>query len=147
MWQVGTDMGECVTMARMENRTRLVTVVLEVADLERSVRLYREGFGLPLTMSDHEGAEHGPDDRWISGAHGATTWTAGAFLHFALYQGKGQTTCGAQLSFEVDDIAEAHARAVAAGAAVIHEPRHEPWGTSARYRDPDGNVIELTERR
>ncbi len=130
----------------MENRSRLVTVVLEVTDLERSVHLYREGFGLALELSDHQGAEYGQDDRWISGAHGATTWTEGALLHFALYQSKGQSTTGAQLSFEVDDITAAHAKAIAAGADVTHEPRREPWGTSARYQDPDGNTIELTER-
>ena len=60
-------------MGPMDNRSRLVTVVLEVADLERSVRLYRDGFGLALELSDHQGAEHGQDDRWISGAHGATS--------------------------------------------------------------------------
>jgi 4-carboxymuconolactone decarboxylase len=124
---------------------RLVTVVLEVADLERSARLYRDAFGLDLHLSDHEGGEHGSDDRWISGAHAALTWTDGAFLHFALYQATGEPTRGAQLSFRVDDIRLAHDRAVTAGAEVAHEPRAEPWGTSARYRDPDGNVIELTQ--
>ena len=130
----------------MENETRLVTIVLEVADLDRSARLYREGFGLDLHLSDHQGADHGASDRWISGHHAATTWTSGAFLHFALYEAKGQPTTGAQLSFEVHDIVAAHATAEAAGAVVLHGPRSEPWGTSARYRDPDGNVIELTER-
>ena len=32
-----------------------------------------------------------------------------------------------------------------AGATLVHEPRAEPWGTSARYRDLDGNVVELTQ--
>jgi hypothetical protein len=27
----------------------------------------------------------------------------------------------------------------------VHEPTAQPWGTSARYRDLDGNVIELTQ--
>ena len=43
------------------------------------------------------------------------------------------------------DITAAHQAAVAAGAEVLHEPRREPWGTSARYRDPDGNTVELTQ--
>jgi hypothetical protein len=25
-------------------------------------------------------------------------------------------------------------------------PRDEPWGRTARYRDPDGNVVALTQR-
>jgi catechol 2,3-dioxygenase-like lactoylglutathione lyase family enzyme len=130
----------------MAEPRRLVTVVLEVADLDRSVSLYRDGFGLDLLVSDHEGGEHGRDDRWISGRHAATTWTDGAFLHFALYEAKGASTSGVQLSIEVPDVIEAHRAAVAAGATVIHEPRPEPWGASARYRDLDDNVVELTQR-
>jgi predicted enzyme related to lactoylglutathione lyase len=124
---------------------RLVTVVLEVADLDRSEALYRLGFGLDLRRSDHEGGRHGTDDRWISGRHAATTWSDGAFLHFALYESKGQRTSGAQVSFRVDDLDHAHEQAVAAGAEVLHAPRAEPWGRSARYRDHDENVIELTQ--
>jgi len=35
---------------------------------------------------------------------------------------------------------------VAAGADVESMPRDEPWGRTARYRDPDGNVVALTQR-
>jgi catechol 2,3-dioxygenase-like lactoylglutathione lyase family enzyme len=130
----------------MGDKIRLVTVVLEVADLDQSVALYRDWLGIELHLSDHQGGAHGEQDRWISGPHAAVTWTDGAFLHFALYESKGERTTGAQLSFEVADLSVAHAGAVEAGIEVLHEPREEPWGTSARYRDPDGNVIELTER-
>jgi catechol 2,3-dioxygenase-like lactoylglutathione lyase family enzyme len=129
----------------MAPRVRLVTVVIEVTDLDRSGALYRDGFGLDLQFSDHEGGAHGADDRWISGRHASTTWTDGAFLHFALYESKSDHTTGAQLSLVVDDIAAAHLAAQAAGAEVLHTPRSEPWGTSARYRDFDGNVVELTQ--
>jgi predicted enzyme related to lactoylglutathione lyase len=131
----------------MPKGVRLVTAVVEVADLDRSLDLYRDGFGLDLQLSDHEGGGHGTEDRWISGRHAATTWTDGSFLHFALYESKGEHTSGALLSFAVEDIASAHLAACAAGAAVLHEPRTEPWGISARYRDFDGNVIELTQQR
>jgi len=119
---------------------RLVAVVLEVADLERSTALYRDGFGLDLHASHHD-----DDDRWIGGHHAAESWTDGTFVHFALYAAKGPPTTAAPLGFAVDDLDAAHARAVAAGAEVVHGPRPQPWGRSARYRDPDGNVIELTE--
>jgi predicted RNase H-like nuclease len=42
-----------------------------------------------------------------------------------------------EIAFEVDDLDEAHARAVAAGAEVV--------GPGV-YEDPDGNVIRLTKR-
>lgn len=122
--------------------SRLVAVVVEVSDLDRSLALYRDGFGLDLHVDDHEG-----DDRWISGRHAATTWTGGAFIHFALYASKdGTATTRTQIAFRVEDLDSAHARAVGAGVEVVHGPKAQPWGRSARYRDVDGNVIELTQR-
>jgi predicted enzyme related to lactoylglutathione lyase len=120
---------------------RLVTVVLVVSDLDRAMKLYGAGFGLDLHVDDHHG-----DDPWTSGRHAATSWTDGAFIHFALYASKnGEITSGAQIAFRVADLEAAHARAMTAGAEVIHGPKSQPWGRSARYRDFDGNVIELTQ--
>ena len=121
---------------------RLVAVIVEVSDLDRSARFYGEAFGVELAPGDNEA----DGDRWIGGRHAEVSWTDGAYLHFALYPARGDApTSGAQLSFGVEDIAAAHERAVAAGADVVHAPAPQPWGTSARYRDPDGNVIELTQ--
>ena len=126
----------------MTRAGRLVAVVLEVGDLDRSIALYRDGFGLDFHVDDHEG-----DDRWTSGRHAATSWTEGAFIHFALYETKdGSTSTRAQIGFAVEDLDAAHARAVDAGAEVLHDPKPQPWGRSARYRDLDGNVIELTQQ-
>jgi predicted enzyme related to lactoylglutathione lyase len=121
---------------------RLVAVVLEVTDLERSARLYREAFGVPLKPAE----DHAGDDRWISGRHCATSWTDGAFLHFALYEARDAPTTRTQVAISVADLDAAHLRAAAAGARVLHEPKPQPWGRSARYADPDGNVVELTQR-
>ena len=124
-----------------EPNNRLTAVVLTVSDLDRSARLYQDGFGLDLHVDDHQG-----DDRWISGRHAATSWTDGAFIHFALYATKdGEATTRAQIAFRVADLDAAHARAVAAGARVAHEPKTQPWGRSARYYDFDENIIELTQ--
>ena len=45
----------------------IVTVVFTVSDLDRAVKLYRDGFGLDLHVGDHHG-----DDTWTSGRHAAT---------------------------------------------------------------------------
>ena len=126
----------------MAAERRLVAVVVEVADLGQSVTLYRDGFGIDL-----HAAHLDDDDRWIGGPHAAFSWSDGASLHFALYQAKGDEapTSGVQIGFAVTDIEEAHRNAVAAGATVIHDPIDQPGGTSARYLDYDGNVIELTQ--
>jgi predicted enzyme related to lactoylglutathione lyase len=119
---------------------RLVAVILEVSDLDSAVALYRDAFGLDLHPGDN-----GVDDRWVGGRHAEISWREGAYLHFALYPARERPTSGAQIALSVDDIDHAHAAAVRAGAHVVHEPRTEPWGRSGRYRDFDGNVIELTQ--
>ena len=120
---------------------RLVAVIFEVSDLERATALYRDAFGLDLHPGDN-----GVDDRWTGGRHAEISWREGAYLHFALYPAKDKPTSGAQISLTVDDIDRANAAAVRAGVPVLHDPRTEPWGRSARYGDLDGNVIELTQR-
>lgn len=119
---------------------RLILVVLEVESLDASLHFYRDLLGIQRVPD----IDHGGDDRWISGAHAATSWHDGAFLHFALYQSKGVVTRGVQIGFPVDNIDEAHQRLVAAGVRVDHAPRNEPWGKTARYIDPDGNSVSLT---
>jgi predicted enzyme related to lactoylglutathione lyase len=119
---------------------RLVAVILEVSDLDRSTALYRDGFGLDLRPGDNA-----VNDRWIGGRHMEISWRKGAYLHFALYPAKVLPTTGAQVTLSVENIDDAHAQAVRAGARVLHEPRTEPWGRSGRYEDFDGNVIELTQ--
>ncbi len=122
---------------------RLILVVLEVSDLGRSLHFYRDLLGVPLDRAKHETGE----DRWISGDHAAASWHDGAFLHFALYQSKGVVTRDAQIGFPTDELDAAHRRLVAARVRVDHAPRDEPWGRTARYRDPDGNSVSLTETK
>ncbi len=125
-----------------DSANRLVAVVFLVSDLDRAMALYSDAFGLDLHREDHGG-----DDFWTDGPHAATSWRDGAFMHFALYASKdGEVTRGAQVAFRVPDLEAAHRRAVAAGAELVHEPKPQPWGRSARYRDFDGNVIELTQQ-
>ncbi|MFI4936472.1 MAG: VOC family protein [Caulobacterales bacterium] len=121
---------------------RLVALILEVADLPASRAFYGGLLGLPL----HEGADNEADgDRWISGEHAAISWSQGAFFHFALYAAKEAPTRAAQIGFQVEDLAAMHARLIAAGVEAAHGPRQQPWGLSARYYDPDRNVVELTQ--
>jgi predicted RNase H-like nuclease/predicted enzyme related to lactoylglutathione lyase len=113
---------------------RLVFVALRVSDLERAAAFYRRAFGVPL----HEGQ---PPE-----VHVEVSWREGAYLHFALFPSQDERTTNAHVGFEVGDLAEAHARAVAAGAEVVQEPREEPWGRTSAYRDLDGNLVTLTQR-
>ena len=114
--------------------TRLVFVALRVRDVAASAWFYHEAFGVPF--------EAGQPLR----SHAEVSWREGAYLHLALFPGDPGVTANAELGFFVDDVGAAHARAVAAGAEVVREPRDEPQGRTAAYRDPDGNLVTLTQR-
>jgi predicted enzyme related to lactoylglutathione lyase len=48
------------------------------------------------------------------------------------------------LSIEVDDVDAVHARAVAAGVAIVYGPADEPWGVRRFYlRDPAGTLVNV----
>ena len=51
----------------------------------------------------------------------------------------------AQIGFDTRDIEADHQRALDAGAEVVHPPRDEAWGRTSRYRDPDGNLVSITQ--
>jgi predicted RNase H-like nuclease/predicted enzyme related to lactoylglutathione lyase len=65
-----------------------------------------------------------------------------ADLQLVLLPSDPDVTENAEIGFVVEDIEVAHARAVAAGAEVVREQR----GRAATYRDPDGNLVTLTQR-
>jgi catechol 2,3-dioxygenase-like lactoylglutathione lyase family enzyme len=50
------------------------------------------------------------------------------------------------ISIEVDDVDDVHARAVAAGAPIVYPLTDEPWGLRRFFmHDPNGAVINVTQ--
>jgi predicted RNase H-like nuclease/predicted enzyme related to lactoylglutathione lyase len=114
--------------------TRLVFVALHVRDFAASAWFYREAFGVEFHRG--QGAE----------PHAEVSWREGAYLHLALFPAEPDRTQNVEIGFHVDDLDAAHTQAVAAGAKVVREPRNASWGRTAAYRDPDGNLVTLTQR-
>jgi catechol 2,3-dioxygenase-like lactoylglutathione lyase family enzyme len=52
------------------------------------------------------------------------------------------------VSIEVDDVDEVHARAVAAGADIVYPLTDEEWGLRRFFvRDPDGAILNITQHQ
>ena len=56
-------------------------------------------------------------------------------------------TTSAELIVAVPDCRAAHAELVARGAVFLAEPVEYPWEIRAFFRDPDGHLFEISERK
>jgi predicted enzyme related to lactoylglutathione lyase len=129
----------------VKNNPRLTFVALSVSDLKESVNFYHRILGVPLQGESHDEELNDP---WYGGEHAAYSWTQGAFIHFALYPShlpERPVTTAAQIGFHLEDFEGIHKAAVASGVKVVQQPRQEPWGFTARYLDPDGNIVSITK--
>ena len=128
----------------MNESGRLVLFLLHVSDLENSTHFYRDILGIPLQPGHNEPRQ----DPWMGGQHAEVSWRTGAYLHFSLFPAhppERPVTKGAELGLLTDDLDRLHRSIVGAGVIVLHAPRDEPWGKTARYEDPDGNIVGITQ--
>ena len=125
---------------------RLTFLALNVSDLAQSLRFYRDLIGVSLHRADHDADLNDP---WYGGDHAAVSWTDGAFIHFALYpcrEPNRPVSTAAQVGFHVDDVEAIDQRLRSEDVIVVQPLRNEPWGRTARYLDPDGNIVSITQR-
>ncbi|WP_245857427.1 VOC family protein [Sphingomonas ginsenosidimutans] len=90
------------------------------------------------------GMSLGMDHGWIITFVG--TGQSTPQLSFAVEGGSG--TPVPDLSIEVDDLADAYERVVAAGHPVEYGPTDEPWGVRRFFvRDPFGRLLNILAHR
>ena len=123
-------------------------VTLGVDDLERSMRFYREGLGLPtkgiLGQQDEEG---GVVFFELAGGVILALWPRESIARdTGLPQGRANPTeftlaHNVSSAAEVDEVVE---QAKRAGAIIVKSPRSTFWGGySGYFQDPDGHVWEV----
>ena len=109
-----------------------------VSDQQRAVDFYTQVLGFTLVADE----SMGPDARWIEvGPPGAETtltlWTPPGL------EDRIGTFTGVVLS--CDDIQATYEELRARGVEFEKEPRDQPGGVMASFRDPDGNTFVLRE--
>ncbi len=121
--------------------TKLIEVTIRVRDVERS-RSFYEALGVacgPVDVDEPGGPLH------VHAMWG--TWSAMTddFLMLNIYPANGSSSTAVSLGFGTDDLDGLHQRLVGSGGEVVHAPETRPWGRMATYRDPDGNLVSVSQ--
>jgi catechol 2,3-dioxygenase-like lactoylglutathione lyase family enzyme len=123
---------------------QLASVTLVVRDYDEAIAFYTGALGFEL----REDTDLGAGKRWVIVAPPG----AGAALLLArAVTAEQEARVGDQTGGRVgwflatEDFERDHARMRAAGVAFEEEPRHEPYGTVAVFRDLYGNRWDLVQ--
>ncbi|MFE0416428.1 VOC family protein [Streptomyces tendae] len=126
--------------------TRIALVALVVDDYDEAIRFYTEALGFRLA----EDTPRPDGSRWVVVEPGGPG--GGTALLLARAKGDDQRArvgdqTGGRVGFflHTDDFARDHARMTAAGVTFLEEPRHEPYGSVAVFRDLYGNRWDLLQ--
>lgn len=129
-------------------KPRLSVVTLGVDDLERSVRFYRDGLGLPTKGIVGTEFEHGAVAFFdLAGGIKLALWPRASLAHDAGIPVGAPSATELALAHNVASRAEVDAllaRAERAGADVVKPGHHTFWGGYAGYfQDPDRHLWEI----
>jgi predicted lactoylglutathione lyase len=123
---------------------RPIIVSLPIADRRSSFRFYGDGLGFePIGEPAQDGV---PEPLQFALNDGARLmlvptvgfgWVIGDHEVAAPRHSECVLSLGAGTEAEVDEIV---ARAREAGARVVAEPQHQPWGYTGTFADPDGHL-------
>ncbi len=122
-------------------QARISMITLGVTDLERSIRFYRDGLGLPQMDSPPSVAFFTLDGSWLG------LYPREALAEDATVSAEGGGFAGFTLAHNVTSEAAVDrllAQAVAAGATLVKPGQKVFWGGySGYFSDPDGFLWEV----
>ena len=130
-------------------KPRISFITLAVADLDRSLRFYRDVLGLPT--EGIIGKEFGPEAHVVffkmNGGLTLALWPRTSMIKEARVSGGTPNATEFSLAHNVgsrEEVDTLIAQARQAGATITREPHEPPWGGSAGYfQDPDGQLWEI----
>ncbi|WP_455287294.1 VOC family protein [Cupriavidus necator] len=129
-------------------KPRITLITLGVDDLERALRFYRDGMGLPTAGIIGEQFEHGAVAFFdLQAGLKLAVWPRASLAHDTGLTVSPRATTDFSVAHNVADKAEVDAvmaQALAAGASVVKPAQDTFWGGYAGYfQDPDGHLWEI----
>ncbi len=113
-------------------------ISIPTRDQDRALKFYTDKLGFRVVTDQPFG-----EQRWIE------LRIPGAETGVVLFTPPGQEErIGGfmNLSFATDDVRKTYDEYVTRGVEFVQPPRTEHWGTSAVFKDPDGNTFVLSSR-
>lgn len=114
-------------------------VYVNVADMERAIRFYRDLLGLPVTSSD---------DHWtaldVGGVRFGLHATGGTPVP-RVPRDAGGARAGATLTLRSTNLDEDVPRLRSVGVRFVGDITRAEWGAVVAFEDPDGNVLKLMQ--
>jgi predicted enzyme related to lactoylglutathione lyase len=114
-------------------------VSIPVRDQDKALAFWTQKMGLQVTTDQ----AMGPGQRWIE------LKVPGGQTGMALFTPEGhESRIGAftGISFESDDVETEYRELSSRGVEFAQPPKKETWGTSAVFKDNDGNLFVLSSR-
>ena len=123
-----------------------ITRLLVVSDLERSLKWYRDVLGATV-VGEYGGTSSVLRflDAWLLLVTGGPPTADKPTVTFAAPA--DPDTASAELIIGVPDCAAAHDLLTERGATFLAAPMVYPWEVRAFFRDPDGHLFEISQRR
>jgi lactoylglutathione lyase len=117
--------------------------IIYVEDASASLAFFERAFGLK-TRFEHESGYGEVETGETALAFASHALGKSNLPHGYVSADKSKLPLGVEIALITDSVAQAHQRAVAAGASSLREPQVKPWGQTVSYlRCPDGTLVEL----
>ena len=122
---------------------KLGYTIVYVPDVQASVEFFERAFGLKRRFIHESGygeMETGSTALAFAAHELGASNLPGGYVRAS----DSEQPLGMEIALVTEDVALAHARAVAQGAVSVKEPVVKPWGQTVSYvRCPDGTLVEI----
>jgi lactoylglutathione lyase len=122
---------------------KLAYTIVYVPDVIASVEFFEKAFGLKrrfVHQTDYGEMDTGTTALAFASHDLGASNLPGGYVKAS----QSEAPLGMEIALVTDDVAAAHAKAIAEGAVCVKEPAQKPWGQTVSYvRCPDGTLVEI----